>query len=50
MPSGALTPSEHDTYQFRVDAAPKIAALIQARGVAKVAVPKVKKVAGGCGV
>lgn len=39
-----------DTRDFRADAAPKIAALIKARGAAKPAERKVKKVAGGCGV
>lgn len=39
-----------DTRDFRLDAAPKIAALIKARGAAKPVERKVKKVAGGCGV
>lgn len=39
-----------DTLEFRMEAAPKLAALIQARGAAKPAERKVKKVAGGCGV
>jgi rhodanese-related sulfurtransferase len=48
----ALDPStvDQDTLAFRKDAAPKIAALIQARGATKTTEKKVKKVAGGCGV
>lgn len=48
----AVDPStlNQDTLDFRKDAAPRLAALIQARGAAKPAAKKVKKVAGGCGV
>ena len=48
----ALDPSavDQDTLEFRKDAAPKLAALIQARGATKPVERKVKKVAGGCGV
>jgi rhodanese-related sulfurtransferase len=50
LPAQPLTGGERDTYQFRLEAGPKIAALIQARGAAKAPAPKVKKIAGGCGV
>jgi rhodanese-related sulfurtransferase len=49
-PPDALTGSDRDTWAFRLDAAPKLAALIQARSEAKPVAKKVKKIAGGCGL
>ncbi len=49
-PAGALAGPEKDTWEFRMDAAPKLAALIKARSAAKPVVKKTKKIAGGCGV
>jgi 3-mercaptopyruvate sulfurtransferase SseA len=47
-PARQLSPQERDTYQFRLRAAPQIAALIRARGAVK-PVKAVKRVQGGCG-
>jgi hypothetical protein len=49
-PADALTGPARDTWEFRVEAAPKLAALIKARSAAKPVVKKAKKIAGGCGV
>jgi rhodanese-related sulfurtransferase len=49
-PPGALTGPDRETWVFRVEAAPKLAALIEARGAVKTPDKKVKKIVGGCGV
>ncbi len=49
-PPDALTGPDRDTWAFRLDAAPRLAALIKARGATKAARPAVKKIVGGCGV
>ena len=49
-PPDALTGPDRDTWAFRLEAAPKLAALIKARGATKAARPVVKKIVGGCGV
>jgi rhodanese-related sulfurtransferase len=49
-PPGALTGPDRDTWAFRVDAAPRLSALMKARGAVKSTDRKVKKIVGGCGV
>lgn len=46
----ALAGPDRDTWAFRLEAGPKLAALIKARGAAKPVEKKVRRITGGCGV
>jgi rhodanese-related sulfurtransferase len=49
-PEGALRGPDRDTWAFRIEAAPKLAALIKARSEVKVVAKPPRKIAGGCGM